>query len=258
MAKAVLVDIPKCLGCESCSVACKLWNELPWDPEQKAKTAEVRAKEPNKGLWPSEWTSINFYAPLKNGSSAWRFVKTQCVHCTEPACVSACFTKALQKLPEGPVIYDQNLCVGCRYCMLACPFDIPKFQWKNAIPGIRKCQMCPTRIANGEAPACTSVCPTGALTFGERDELLAEAKKRVKEKGYIDRIFGEKEVGGTSWLYISDVPFEQMDFRTDVTTKPLPSYTEGYMKATPIIGLSWAAILAGLYVYFNKNKEPLE
>jgi formate dehydrogenase iron-sulfur subunit len=254
----VLVDIPKCVGCESCTVACKLWNELPWDAKQKAKTAKDRAEEPNKGLWAEEWTSINLYEPLKGDKPALRFVKTQCFHCEDPACASACFSKAFQKTPQGPVIYDQSLCVGCRYCMLACPFDILRYQWEKAIPGVRKCQMCATRVANNEATACAAACPTGALTFGERDELLAEAKKRIRENGYVDRVFGEKEVGGTSWLYISDVPFEQMRFRTDVTTKPMPSYTEGYMKLTPIVGLSWAAILAGLYVYNNKNKEPLE
>ncbi|AET70345.1 Fe-S-cluster-containing hydrogenase subunit [Desulfosporosinus orientis DSM 765] len=258
MAKGVLVDIPKCVGCESCSVACKLWNELEWDPQEKTKTAADRAEEPNNGLWPEEWTSINRYEFKNNGSSVWRYVKTQCFHCEEPACVSACFSKALQKLPEGPVIYDQKLCVGCRYCMMACPFDMLRYEWKKAIPGVRKCQMCPTRVANNMETACTSVCPTGAITFGDREELLAEAKKRIKENGYIDRVYGEKEAGGTSWLYISDTPFEQMRFRTDVTTKPLPSYTEGYMKMTPIIGVSWAAILAGLFIFNNKDKEPLE
>lgn len=254
----VLVDIPKCIGCESCTVACKLYNELKWDPKQQNKTARDRAQEPNKGLWADDWTSINLYEPKKNGESVWRFVKTQCMHCEEPACASACFSKAFQKLPQGPVIYDQSLCVGCRYCMLACPFDVLKYEWEKAIPGVRKCQMCAARVANNETPACASVCPTGALTFGEREELLAEAKKRIKENGYIDHVFGEKEVGGTGWLYISDVEFDQMRFRTDVTTRPMPSYSEGYMKLTPIIGISWAAILAGLYVYNNKGKEPLE
>ncbi len=258
MAKGVLVDIPKCIGCEGCSVACKLWNELEWDQQEKNKTALDRAVEPNHGLWPEEWTSINRYNLQKDGTDLRRYVKTQCFHCEEPACASACFSKAIQKLPEGPVIYDQSLCVGCRYCMMACPFDMLRYEWKKAVPGIRKCQMCPTRVANNMEPACSSVCPTGALTFGERDELLAEAKKRIQEKGYIDKIFGEKEAGGTSWLYISDTPLEEMRFRTDVTTEPLPSYTEGYMKATPIIGVSWAAVLAGLFFINNKNKDPLD
>ena len=258
MAKGVLVDIPKCIGCESCSVACKLWNELKWDPRQKEKTAKDRAQEPNKGLWADEWTSINLYEPEVNGESAFRFVKTQCFHCEDPACVSACFSKAFQKLPEGPVIYDQTMCVGCRYCMLACPFDVLKYEWEKAIPGVRKCQMCPTRVVNNLSPACIGVCPTGALIYGEREDLLVEARKRIQDKGYVDHIFGEKEVGGTNWLYISDVPFSKMRFRTDVTTRPMSSYSDGYMKKTPFVGLGWAAVLTGLYIYNNKDKEPLE
>ncbi|NMA69859.1 MAG: 4Fe-4S dicluster domain-containing protein [Desulfitobacterium sp.] len=258
MAKAVLVDIPKCVGCGGCSVACKLWNELDWDPYGNMKTPKDTAEEPNNGLWPEEWTSINQYDLDKDGETVRRYVKTQCLHCEDPACASACFSKAIQKLPEGPVVYNQDLCVGCRYCMLACPFDMLRYEWQKAIPGIRKCQMCPTRVANNMEPACTSVCPTGALKFGERDELLAEAKAIIKENGYIDKVFGEEEVGGTSWLYISDTPFEEMRFRTDVTTRPLPSYTDKYMKATPIVGVGWAAVLAGLYVYNNKDKDPLD
>lgn len=254
----VLVDIPKCIGCESCTAACKLWNELEWDEKESSKTAKQRAMEPNKGLWPEQWTSINLYEAEKGGEAVSRFVKTQCFHCESPACVSSCFSKAFQKTPEGPVVYNQDLCVGCRYCMLACPFSIIRFEWDKAIPGIRKCQMCVEKVTNGEPTACASVCPTGALTFGKRDELLVEAKKRIKENGYIDHVFGEKEVGGTEWLYISDVEFDQLGFRTDVTTRPMPSYTEGYMKMTPIVGIGWAAALAGLYVHNNKNKEPLE
>jgi Fe-S-cluster-containing dehydrogenase component len=253
-----LVDIPRCIGCESCSVACKLYNGLEWLPEQKAKTAVERATEPNKGLWATEWTAIGEYHPELGSDETIRFVKSQCFHCDEPSCVSACFSKAFQKLPEGPVIYDQSLCVGCRYCMLACPFDIIKYEWDKAIPGCRKCQMCAPRVVAGEAPACVSVCPTGALFYGEKDVVLEEARKRIAAGGYIDHIFGENEAGGTGWLYISDIPFEELRFRSDVTTKSLPSYTETYMAATPIVGIAWAAVLAGLYVYNNKGKDHLE
>ncbi|MDR1961490.1 MAG: 4Fe-4S dicluster domain-containing protein [Gracilibacteraceae bacterium] len=255
---SALVDIPRCIGCESCSVACKLYNGLDWDEERKQLTALDRAAEPNKGLWPEDWTSIAQYNPEKDGTQTIRFVKSQCFHCDEPACASACFSKAFQKLPEGPVIYDQSLCVGCRYCMLACPFDIIKFEWGKAIPGCRKCQMCAPRVVSGESPACVTACPTGALFYGEEKEVLAEAKRRIIAGGYIDHIFGESEAGGTGWLYISDIPFEEMRFRTDVTTKPLPSYTESYMAATPFIGVGWAAVLAGLYVYNNKGKDHLD
>ncbi|MCL1790872.1 MAG: 4Fe-4S dicluster domain-containing protein [Peptococcaceae bacterium] len=257
---AVLVDIPKCIGCESCTVACKVSNELAFNQQEQAKTAKERAEEPGKGLVSGTWTSINLYEPVIKGETVRRFVKNQCFHCHQPACASACFAKALYKTPEGPVVYNQYLCVGCRYCMMACPFDIIRYEWEQAIPGISKCQMCVEKVEAGETPSCVSACPKGALKYGKRADLLREAKERIaaKENGvsYIGDVFGEKEAGGTSWLYITDVPFEDMRFRTDVTTKPLPSYTENYMKMTPIIGVSWAAILSGIYIFtHSKNSK---
>ncbi|MCL1852405.1 MAG: 4Fe-4S binding protein [Peptococcaceae bacterium] len=255
--KAVLVDIPKCIGCESCTVACKVSNNKGFNQKEQAKTAKERGEEPGKGLVSDTWTSITLYEPVIKGNTVRRFVKNQCFHCQHPACASACFAKALQKTPDGPVVYDQYLCVGCRYCMLACPFDIIRYEWEQSIPGISKCQMCVERVEAGETPSCVSVCPQGALRFGDRDELLKEARTRIaaKEDGvsYINHIFGENEAGGTSWLYITDVPFKEMRFRTDVTTKALPSYTEPYMRMTPIIGASWAAILAGIYVVTHRK-----
>jgi formate dehydrogenase iron-sulfur subunit len=235
---------------------------LEWKQDEQAKTAAERAVEPNKGLQGGTWTAINLYKIEAGRNVKHRFVKTQCLHCVDPACAGACFAKALQKTPEGPVVYNQGLCVGCRYCMLACPFDIIKYEWEKAIPGISKCRMCSDLLDEKEEPACVSVCPTGAITFGSRKAMLAEAKRRISEKeggvAYKQHIYGEEEAGGTSWLYISDVPFEDMRFRQDVPTVPLTSYTEPYMTATPIVGLSWAAILTGIYFARNKGKDPLD
>ncbi|MCL1916857.1 MAG: 4Fe-4S dicluster domain-containing protein [Peptococcaceae bacterium] len=262
-AKGVLVDIPKCIGCESCSVACKIHNKLEWKQEDQAKTAEDRAQDPGKGLNGSIWTSINLYKVAPKGSRVKnRFVKTQCFHCQDPACVAACFAKAFQKTPEGPVVYDQGLCVGCRYCMMACPFNIIKYEWEKSIPGCSKCRMCYDRVMDGEEPACVSVCPSGALTYGTRSALLRQARERVADRGgdvsYIPHIYGEKEAGGTSWLYISDVPFEEMRFRTDVPVESIPSYSEDYMKMTPLVGGAWAVVLGGIYWLRNKGKEHLD
>jgi Fe-S-cluster-containing dehydrogenase component len=254
----VLVDLTKCIGCGSCSVACKLWNELDWDDEQKVKTAKERAEEPNKGLWANDWTSINLYETEKNNTPVFRFVKTQCMHCEEPACVSSCFAAALNKLSQGPVIYDQSRCVGCRYCMLSCPFDIPRYDWKKVFPGVRKCQMCPTRVANDMLPACVSACPTGALTFGNREDLLVEAKDRIQNGDYINHIYGEKEAGGTSWLYISDVEFSKLGFKTDISDEPVSSYVKEYLKIA--LGTSTFVLLglAGMYWWFNGRNKPLD
>ncbi|AEF95282.1 4Fe-4S ferredoxin iron-sulfur binding domain-containing protein [Desulfotomaculum nigrificans CO-1-SRB] len=250
MAKGVLVDLTKCVGCGSCTVACKLWNDLKWDPQNPTVGDKVKLNDKN-------WTVVGRHEVKdKDGTPVWRFVKQQCFHCKEPACASACFAKAFQKTKEGPVIYYPHLCVGCRYCMVACPFNIPKYQWEKTFPLVTKCQMCSTRVAKGEAPACVSVCPAGVFKYGDREALLKEAKSIVaKDPKYVNHIFGEQEVGGTSWLYLSDIPFEQLGFKTNVTHRPLPSFTEKYMQATPYVAITWGAILTGLYHYTKRRNQ---
>lgn len=254
MSKGVLVDLTKCIGCGSCTVACKLWNETKFDPK-------VPASGPMAKLSSENWTVIQ-RCDVENSSNepVYRYVKHQCLHCEHPACASACFSKALQKTPEGPVVYNPELCVGCRYCMVACPFNIPKYQWEKALPYVQKCQMCSTRLAEGEAPACSSVCPTGVMKFGDRDKLLSEAKQLLaSNKNYVQHIYGEKEVGGTSWIYLSDVPFEKLGFKTNVTTRPLPEYThDGWLKYTPYIAVGWGLALTGLYAYTKRRKKIAE
>jgi formate dehydrogenase iron-sulfur subunit len=250
MSKGVLVDLTKCIGCGSCTVACKLWNENKFDPHHPATGDEPKLTSDN-------WTIVQRWEAQQNGEPVWRFVKKQCLHCQEPACASACFSKALRKNADGAVVYYPHLCVGCRYCMVACPFNIPKYEWDKALPFVAKCQMCSTKIAQGEAPACVSVCPTGVMKFGERDELLQEAKTILSsDKRYVQEIYGEKEVGGTSWMYISDVPYAQLGFRTGLTTKPLPEYTHGgFLQYTPVIAMGWGAVLTGLYFYTKRRNE---
>ena len=247
--KGVLVDITRCIGCASCAVACKMWNKLDYDAEKPAAGQQVKLNDKN-------WTVVRQYeAPNQQGQPVWRFVKQQCLHCVEPACVSACFSRALQKNADGAVVYYPDLCVGCRYCMIACPFDAPKYEWSKAAPQIAKCQFCSTRLEQGEAPACTSVCPTGAVEFGEREELLQVAQKRIKDGHYVKKIYGQEEVGGTCWLYISDMPFEELGFRCNVGKVPLPSYTHRFLKNTPFIALGWGMLLTAMSVYISRRKE---
>lgn len=248
MSKGVLVDVTKCIGCGSCIVACKMWNGLEYrkDETTTGKDAKLAAES---------WTVVSKVETKKGQENVWRFVKQQCLHCEEPACASACFSKAIQKTKNGPVLYDSNLCVGCRYCMLACPFNIPKYEWDKVFPHVRKCQMCASRVIKGDSPACVGVCPAGALTFGEHKDLLEQAKLKISSGGYINHIYGEKEAGGTAWIYVSDVSFETLGFRTDITTKPLPQYSESVLRFTPVVGLSWGAILTGLYVYNRRRNE---
>ncbi len=250
MSKGVLIDLTRCIGCGSCTVACKLWNETKFDTKIPATGDQAKLTSEN-------WTAVKRHEVEAENEPAWRFVKEQCLHCEHPACASACFSKALQKTSEGPVVYHPELCVGCRYCMVACPFTIPKYQWEKALPFVAKCQMCSTRLDQGEAPACVAVCPTGVMKFGERADLLQEANQRMgNNANYVQHIYGEHEVGGTSWMYISDIPFEQLGFKMGLTTRPLPEYThDGFLKYTPFIAVGWGLVLSGLYFYTKRRRQ---
>ncbi len=241
---AVLVDITKCIGCEGCTVACKLYNKLDFkDKPRNVKDGRVELDD-------NRWTVIQRYTDHNL-----RFVKKQCLHCLEPACASACFSKAIQKDEKtGAVVYYPDLCVGCRYCLVACPYSIPKYQWNEQFPQVAKCQMCDTRLQHGDAPACVSACTTGALTAGPRDELLRKAHEIIdNDNRYVKHIYGEHEVGGAEWLYISDVPFDQLGFK-QVSDKPVTDYSKSYLSKVPGFAAAWAIFLAGL-AYYNHRVE---
>lgn len=248
MTKGVLVDLTKCIGCGSCTVACNLWNGLGFGEEKPDMNFQRKLNDKN-------WTVVNSHEINdEQQQPVWRFVKQQCFHCQEPACVSACFSKALQKDENGAVVYYPHLCVGCRYCMVACPFDIPKYEWDKSFPLVTKCQMCSTRMAEGEAPACVAVCPTGVMTFGERDALLQQANDRIaKDERYVKTIYGEKEVGGTAWLYLSDMPFGTLGFKTNLGTTALPTYSNSFLKNVPGAAFVWGIILTGMYYYTKRR-----
>lgn len=249
MSKGVLVDITKCIGCGSCTVACKMWNNLSYKEN-------VANQGPKAHLSSENWTIVSQKEVDINGQGIWRFVKQQCLHCDDPACASVCMSKAIYKTENGPVVYDPELCVGCRYCMIACPFEIPKYEWEKAFPSVTKCQMCDTKIAKGEQAACTSVCPTNALTFGERDDLLKMAEKTINsDSKYVKHIYGQNEAGGTSWLYISDVPFENLGMKTNITKAPIPHFTHEYLKHTPTIFIGGGALFTALSVYTKRRNE---
>ena len=175
------------------------------------------------------------------------YVKRQCMHCLEPACVSGCpFGALLKREGDGVVTWDAARCIGCRYCEIACPFDVPKFEWSKFNPQIVKCEFCAHRLADGEEPACTDVCPTGAVIFGRRADLLADGNKRIADNPGLyheDRIYGERDGGGTQVLYLSTLPFPQLG----LPTLPEESVAHYGSKVHSLL-YKWLALPLALYV----------
>jgi len=249
----MLVDVTECVGCRSCEAACNKANNLPKpDVPFDEKSVFEEKRRPTS----SAYTVVNRYsAPEKPGTPMYR--KVQCNHCNEPSCVSACPVRAYTKTPEGAVLYNKDLCFGCRYCMVACPFYAPAYDYESALdPRIVKCTLCYGRLKKGGIPACAEACPVEAIKFGKRKDLIKLARKRilVHPDRYIDQIYGEHEVGGTSWLYLSGVPFERLDFPVDLPDKPLVEQTKGFLSAVPLVLVLWPAFL-GLAYAATRNKE---
>ncbi len=185
------------------------------------------------------------------------FVRKSCMHCQDPTCASVCPVRALQKTAAGPVVYDADRCIGCRYCMMACPFSVPRYEWNKALPKVKKCTMCAPRQAQGLPPACVEACPVQAIIFGERDKMLTEARKRIKENPsqYVDHIYGEQEAGGTSLLYLSAVPFESLGFPAGVPLEPLPVYTYRVLSKIPNVVSAGALLLSGIWWITRRREE---
>lgn len=249
----VLHDTSKCIGCRKCEQACNEVNALP-APDRPFSDLEVlnRKRRTSAGTY----TVVNRFDAEENPV----FVKKQCNHCLEPACASACFVKALKKDRTGAVVYDESLCVGCRYCMVACPFNIPAFEYNDPVkPAVTKCTMCfTTRIQKGALPACVEECPKEALFFGEREKLLRAAWKTLFDHPdrYVQHVYGEHEMGGTSWMYISHVPFSKIGMREDLGTVSAPEFTAGPLSAVPIVVGLWPVFLTGIYAV-SKRKESM-
>jgi formate dehydrogenase iron-sulfur subunit len=247
---AILTDVTRCTGCEECVVACKKANDLPEDdlpwPWQDGP----------QSLSASRWTTI--YRTQEG-----RFVRDQCRHCHDPACVAACPVKALTVSKEGAVTYDAEICLGCRYCILACPFRITRFDYRSASPRVQKCTLCHERIASGQAsePACTAACPHEATIFGDRTALIAEARRRIRAapQKYVDHIWGEHELGGTNVLVISDVPLDHYGWPAYMTSEPATHTTESVMQTVPWTFAGVSAGLGGLsWIIGRRQKRARE
>jgi len=231
--EAILVDITKCIGCRSCEQACKQIHGFPPDSETK--------------LSPTALTVVE-----ERGD---RFVRRMCMHCQDPACASACLVGALQKTAAGPVTYDAARCIGCRYCLVACPFSVPRYEWKKLVPFVKKCDLCAGRLAKGLPPACVEACPVQASIAGNREEILEEAERRIlSDSKYVKHIYGSEEAGGTSVFFISDVPFEKLGFAA-APKQPLPTLTASALGDGPTVILVGGAVLSGLYWITQRRAE---
>ena len=275
-ALGLLYDTTRCIGCKACVVACREANGTK--PDTSAAPG---------GIWdaPADLngqtkTVIKLYRNADGSDRS--YFKAQCMHCVDPACTNACMLGALKKRAYGVVSYDPNLCIGCRYCQMACPFNVPKFEWAKAAPKIVKCELCRhraqgaalttaggfSRYPKGHGPACSEVCPREAVISGTRNELLAEAKTRLaaypdRYRGYRDgdppKIFGETDGGGTQVLYLSHVPFEKLGL-PDLGKEPVPEVQQtiqhgiyqGFIAPVVLYGLLGAA------VFRNRNRAGNE
>ncbi len=259
MPKGLLIDTVRCTGCRGCQSACKQWNLLPgWGeaPSDEYDTSFSPTMTNPPQLNAYTYNHVEFYEiPKDNGEISWHFIHTRCLHCIDPACVSVCPVGALQKFDNGPVVWDQTRCFGCRYCQNACPFDMPKFQWEQAWPKIQKCTFCWNRLEEGMEPACAKTCPPNAIEFGERDELLARAHERIRNNPdkYYDYVYGEHEAGGTSIMYINAVAPEKLGLNTDVKKESYPDYTWEFLSKIPVEIAAIAALLGGTW-YFRKKR----
>ncbi len=236
----VLVDTTRCIGCRACERACASEQGFPV-PEVEHDGALERMRDTS----PDRWTVVNRYQT----SGGEVFVKRQCMHCWQPACVAACLTRAMYKTETGPVIWRSPQCMGCRYCMVSCPFDVPKFEYHEWNPKIQKCDLCWRRLAHGRKPACVEACPTDALMFGRKRDLMEIARTRIYNHPdrYVHKIYGEHEVGGTGWLYLAAVPFEELGFRADLGTTPYPEYTRDFLYGVPLVLFGLPALLYALH-----------
>ena len=231
----ILIDTTLCIGCYACEAA---------DAERWGNPVS------DKHIL----SSVQNTAVLQVGETN---VPRMCMHCAEPTCASVCPVGAIEKTKTGAVVYDADKCMGCRYCMQACPFDVPKYQWDSVNPKVTKCDLCHERIEKGGQPACVEACPANARIFGKVDELIQEAQKRMYENPgkYYPSIYGIREAGGTSILYLADKAFEKLGLKINLPDRPMPNLTWEILSKIPNYVFWGSTLLSGVWWITNRRKE---
>ncbi|MCB0281978.1 MAG: 4Fe-4S dicluster domain-containing protein [Calditrichaeota bacterium] len=254
----VLVDTTVCIGCRRCEYACKKAHDIPAGAEEDYNDRTVYDKLRRPAV--DALTVVNEFEDEVTAGPV--NVKVQCMHCDHPACVSACIVGAFSKQENGSVIWDGSRCIGCRYCMVACPFQVPAFEYEKAIqPRVLKCDFCFDRTKEGKLPACVNICPVEALTYGKRYELVKLAHQKINDnpERYVDHVYGEHEVGGTSWMYLANKEFDKLAFPIHGSS-PAPGASESLQHAIFkyfIPPASLFALLGGI-MWLGKNKNESE
>jgi len=238
--KGILFDATLCVGCGSCYQACKEVNNLP---------------QTNKDFL-KDHLSENTFTVVEQYEET--YTRKLCMHCNEPACASVCLVGAITKSSTGAVVYDAEKCIGCRYCMQACPHKIPRYEWGTTQPRVRKCILCYDSVNAGKLPGCVAACPNEATLYGNIDQLVSVAKNRLKEnpEKYYQHIYGLEEAGGGHVLVISPVPFEQLGYISKLPKEPMPEFTMRAMEKIPSVVVGGGVFLSGMY-WLTKRKNQI-
>lgn len=252
----LLHDTTLCVGCRSCEFACSEVNDLPQPAGAVGERPTVA-----QGFRRTTDDLLTTVSAYGDGSQAPVYRKHQCMHCNEPCCATVCPVKAFEKTPEGPVLYHPEVCMGCRYCVMACPYNALAYEYDDPLtPKVMRCTMCYSRIVEGLVPGCAAACPTGAITFGEREDLVELARERIrKDPGrYVDHIFGEHEFGGTSWLTLAGSSFGSLGLHENLTLEPLPAIATSYLGVVPLYITIYPGLLLGLYAIGRRREAVAE
>jgi formate dehydrogenase iron-sulfur subunit len=249
----LLHDTTLCVGCRSCEFACALVNERP---TPKAAVDDKAVFAATRRTSHDTYTVVNRYRT----SQGEIYRKHQCMHCNEPCCATVCLVRAFEKTPEGPVLYHPELCMGCRYCVTACPYYALAYDYQDPLaPEVRRCTMCYPRIKQGKQPGCAQACPTGAIRFGRREELVELAHERIRGNPgrYVPQLLGEREFGGTSWLVLAGVDFAELGLAAvaQAPDTPLPELATSYLSVVPLVITLYPGLLMGLHAFAKRRDE---